>query len=483
VIYEITPPVKKYNTDHIRGYQRMCEKASSLFEEGNLMRDGCFYLGFYGMGGVGKTTLCEAMCSFYQEKFRGRVCHVELQGDAGDGPLKRLKHVIKELGGCDDRVLQRITMESEGLQCLQDRSKSQPPAFLAVDNVGDSQSSREEAESFISCGLACGSKVMVTSRSRLILESILGEAKYCKPIPRLEEEEAEELFLSVAIPQKMSSPLQPSEEKIVEACIRECKFLDDGYDTQQYHPLVLRALGTFFHDVDKDDIMEWKEALIFEKKLRASRESKHVNDILGLNYGTLSDGQKLLFLDVVFLFNYYKSLSVLPLLGWIHKSFDDKCRLTISLIAAMHGISTLEAKMKVKELQRKSLIYESGPTLRVHDLYIEFARSVISMEGSKEKEWWVGHRDANGYNPTLKRLLLLEDYCHPQQLWKCPNLECLIMLGCEGTLMPKLDFEHFPNLRVLIMRAIPDDYVLFKNNLEILCTSGDALNCDLSFCR
>jgi len=103
----------------------------------------------------------------------------------------------------------------------------------------------------------------------------------------------------------------------------------------------LRALGTFFHDVDKDDIMEWKEALMFKKKLHASREFKHVNDILGLNYATLLDGQKLLFLDVVFLFNLEKSFLRL------RRVYENEYKWGISLIAAMHGISTFEVKMEV----------------------------------------------------------------------------------------------------------------------------------------
>ena len=40
-------------------------------------QDGHEYLGLYGMGGVGKTTLCKAMCAFFQGEFGGRVCYVE----------------------------------------------------------------------------------------------------------------------------------------------------------------------------------------------------------------------------------------------------------------------------------------------------------------------------------------------------------------------------------------------------------------------
>jgi len=109
----------------------------------------------------------------------------------------------------------------------------------------------------------------------------------------------------------------------------------------------------------------------------------------------------------------------------------------------------------VKELQWKSLIYESSSTLRAHDLYVEFVQSIVAIKDSQEKKWWVGHKDPNRYNPMLKRLLLLKDVskiCHPpKHLRKCPNLECLIMHDCDVTLKLKLDLKCFANLRLLII--------------------------------
>jgi hypothetical protein len=44
-------------------------------------------------------------------------------------------------------------------------------------------------------------------------------------------------------------------------------------------------------------VLSWEEALENKNKLQRSREAKHVNDILGLNYCSLSDQVKLVFLD------------------------------------------------------------------------------------------------------------------------------------------------------------------------------------------
>lgn len=99
--------------------------------------------------------------------------------------------------------------------------------FLVIDNVGDSESSRNEARAYLNAGLPPGSKVLVTSRSQEILKSVFGQAEYCRPIPRLEHDEALKLVLSKAAP-KISS-FTAAESEIVERCLRECQFADCGY--------------------------------------------------------------------------------------------------------------------------------------------------------------------------------------------------------------------------------------------------------------
>jgi hypothetical protein len=218
--------------------------------------------------------------------------------------------------------------------------------FLAVDNVGDSQSSREEAQAYLDAGLACGSKVLVTSRSQTLLKIILKEAKYCKPIPRLEEMEASEVFLSVAAPELSLSSLHPDEQKIIKACLEECQFADDGYPSRQYHPLVLKAFGAYFHDIEDHNVKNWEVALKEENKLQTSRESKSVFDILGLNYETLDDMQKLIFLDVAFLINKRFSVRHFEAMmgSWDRKTFYEQ---QVSFIATLYGMSPLVAGMKV----------------------------------------------------------------------------------------------------------------------------------------
>ncbi|KAG0561020.1 hypothetical protein KC19_9G031300 [Ceratodon purpureus] len=466
-ICKLWPPRVKCSTDvpqdEIQGYERLCKVASSMFTEVKVVgRDEEIhrYLGLYGMGGVGKTTLCKAMCSYSQGEFGDRVCYVELpseqvnEGIARNERLARLKRALQRLGGCDRSVIDIISEEGiqEGWECLKDGLiRNQRPVFLAIDNVGDCEASRSEARKYLNVGLPSGSKVLVTARSQEILRSVLGETEYCKPIPRLEWLEAATLFLSYAAPWVLSvSLLRAEEREIVERCVSECRFKDIGYDqSSQYHPLVLRALGTYFHDVDGGSVMRWEEALENRNKLQRSREARNVNAILGLNYHSLSEQVKLVFLDcALYSSRGYRSWKVLP---WWSSREADEMHMWVSWISEVHGVSPSDAKLMVKELQRLSLVEDSSSVVSVHDLYKEFARVLVEKEGSIEWQWWMSQVSNAS---QLKRLVVHQD--KPiigramGRFVDCRSLVYLELVGCDD-IGPDLELENLRSLRVLIM--------------------------------
>ena len=65
------------------------------------VQHGIRVMGLYGMGGMGKTSICKAMCNELLQKFKGKVCHVEMKSASEvellRGALKRLTSTRPEL--------------------------------------------------------------------------------------------------------------------------------------------------------------------------------------------------------------------------------------------------------------------------------------------------------------------------------------------------------------------------------------------------
>ena len=205
--------------------------------------------------------------------------------------------------------------------CLQtiDRLKKRLkgiPVFLAVDNVQDDEASRQEARNFLEYITCPGSKVLITSRSQDIVNSVLHDVSCCKPIPNLDESEAMELFLQIAAPMiESTSSLNVEEIKVLQECLKCCYFTTEESVAQNtvsrttsgnrnighYHPLALRSVASFLQDryVDRSSILNWKMNLEDPSlMLYHSRESKDIFNILGLDFERLCETGKQLFLDV-----------------------------------------------------------------------------------------------------------------------------------------------------------------------------------------
>ena len=71
-------------------------------------KPGCDLLGFYGTGGMGKTTICKALCNHFLSEFQGRVCHLEL---GSEKPLVLLKRALKALTGLRKDVVDQVHSE------------------------------------------------------------------------------------------------------------------------------------------------------------------------------------------------------------------------------------------------------------------------------------------------------------------------------------------------------------------------------------
>lgn len=65
-------------------------------------------MGLYGIGGIGKTTACKALCNYLFEKFQNKVCHIEFHNGSEWEFLGILHTMIKKFTNITDDVLTKF---------------------------------------------------------------------------------------------------------------------------------------------------------------------------------------------------------------------------------------------------------------------------------------------------------------------------------------------------------------------------------------
>ena len=65
-------------TINLMCFDNRIQVLSEMFQESAMHNKGVQYLGLYGMGGLGKTTMCRALYWHFWSKFSQRACIVDL---------------------------------------------------------------------------------------------------------------------------------------------------------------------------------------------------------------------------------------------------------------------------------------------------------------------------------------------------------------------------------------------------------------------
>ncbi|VVA34073.1 PREDICTED: TMV resistance [Prunus dulcis] len=294
------------------------------------------FVGIWGMGGMGKTTLARLVYERISHSFEGSsfLANVrEFYATHGLVPLQKqlLSNILRKVNIQVYDAYSGFTMIK---RCLCNKK-----VFLILDDVDQS----EQLEMLIrekDC-FGLGSRIIITTRDEhLFVEH--GIEKVYKVMP-LTQDEALYLFSRKAF---RKDDLEEDYLELSKNFINYAGGL----------PLALKTLGSFLYKRSRD---EWKSAL---DKLKQAPDRK-IFQMLKISYDGLEEMQKKIFLDV----------------ACFHKSYDKE-----EVIEILDSCGFVGTRIVIHVLIEKSLLFISNTHLSIHDLIQEMAWEIVRQESFDE---------------------------------------------------------------------------------------------------
>ncbi|XP_018502687.2 disease resistance protein RPV1-like [Pyrus x bretschneideri] len=318
------------------GMDSRLQKMDSLLcpEVGNVR-----FVGIWGMGGIGKTTIARAVYDKINHHFEGRCFLENVKGrfpstDAGEAPLDMQAEILSSITNTKVGSSQILR---NGFQKMMERVGKKKVLFV-LDNV--ESSSQIEALIGKQPAFGGGSRIIITTRDKQSL-SRLGDQIYEPEL--LNDDDAFELFVQYAFSTK-----QPTEEYI--------DLSGHFIKYAQGLPLALKVLGAF---LDNKSVLVWKDEL---KKI-ARNPHLGIQKVLRTSFDELDGLQKEIFLDIACFFKQMKK--------------DFATRIMEGCDFHPHtGLDVLVGRALVS--------ISSDGVLEMHDLIEEMGREIVRQEYIKE---------------------------------------------------------------------------------------------------
>ncbi|GLJ22686.1 hypothetical protein SUGI_0427310 [Cryptomeria japonica] len=291
-------------------------------------------VGIWGIGGIGKTTVAKAV---YNEVY-GSFNATSFVFNVRSTSLTKLQgQILKDLVNYEKEP----PCVEEGKFLLRHRLRG-IRILVILDDVDD----RVQLDALAGLWLSRGSRLIITSRDKHILNAAQISLEYIFQISGLQKTEGLQLFCWHAF--LRPSPI-PSYEDLSKRIVEACKG----------HPLSLEVIGAFLYGKQNDtDIECWKETL---DNIAINRD---IFKTLKISYSGLSAEEREIFLDVACFFIGEGTTN--PILFW--KSMYKNVHTTIT---------NLSMKLLIK-------IDEKG-VFDMHDLVRDMGR-IIAKKG-KTRQW------------------------------------------------------------------------------------------------
>ncbi|XP_044469710.1 disease resistance protein RPV1-like [Mangifera indica] len=314
---------------------------SSIEEIENLLcSKGVCKLGIWGIGGIGKTTLADAIFKKISKQFEESyfISNIREESEKSGG-LNDLCQKLSSTVLGDEHPNHRFTFTRRSLI-------SRKKVLIVFDDV--TNLNQMQCLMAIFGELDSYSRIIITSRDKHVLRNC--EVDHIHEMIKLSPDDAFQLFDLYAL--KGNSPT----EYYIELSSKVV-------DYAKGLPLALEVLGSFLFERTE---REWKSTL---ENLKTSPHGD-VQKVLKISYEGLDDKQKCVFLDIVCYFKGYKR----------------------DIVEAILNTRDLDAHIYINVLIERCLITTSYDTITMHDLLKEMGREIVQQEsiynpGKRSRLW------------------------------------------------------------------------------------------------
>ncbi|XP_037495398.1 disease resistance protein RPV1-like [Jatropha curcas] len=290
------------------------------------------FIGIWGMGGIGKTTIAEVLLSRISDQFDNFYFESNVREKSEkDGLVQLRKCLFSKLLQNENLSMDMYHVIPTFILDMLRRKK----VFIVLDDVNDSD--KLEALAGNHDWFGPGSRVIVTSRDKEVLNDVdeIYEVKGLKYSNALQ-------LLSMKAFKKKHPP-----KDFVELSERAVNYANGV-------PLALKVLGSH---LCKRRIEEWENVL---DKLKQTPDSK-IQKVLEISYDTLEPSEKDIFLDIACFFEGQRK-------DWVAN--------------ILNGCG-LAASMGINRLMDKCLVVVFGNNLEMHDLIREMGQDIARRMGSR----------------------------------------------------------------------------------------------------
>ncbi|KAJ4723729.1 Disease resistance protein (TIR-NBS-LRR class) family [Melia azedarach] len=354
-------------------------------------------VGIWGMGGIGKTTIAEALFNQISEEFESKFFMANVRENSKKVGLKSLqKEILSYL------LEENLTAGGPNIpKYIKDKLRSKK-VFIILDDVNKLSQLKYLAGGLDQFG--SGSRVIITTRHKEVLDKFRVERVY--QVRKLNHGEALKHFCNFAFSKKQCP------EDLMD-------FSNKVLDFAKGNPLVIKVLGSFFYEKNKSD---WKKAVRYLEQI----PDIDAYSVLKVCYDELDKKLQNIFLDIACFFKG-----------------DNKYHLTSFLDDSYLRDNGLDV------LVRKSLVTISENKLEMHDLLQEMGRKIVRRESEEDP----GRRSRLWDDKDILRVLTKNKATN---LIKGIFLD-LSKISDHVDLDPTV-FENMPNLRLLKFYDLENDF-------------------------